>query len=154
VDAVADKTFTGKVVGVDRTGTVTQGVVNYQVLVSLDITDDEILPNMNVTADIILSSKPNVLVVPAGAVSQMQGQDMVMVLVGEKSEPREIEVGLKTTTQVEVVSGLKEGEMVVTGQRQEDGEGTQFGQSRMRFGGGALRPGGMGSGGGSGPPHP
>lgn len=155
VDAVADKTFTGKVVGVDRSGTVTQGVVNYQVLVSLDVTGEKILPNMSVTADIILSSVPNVLVVPAGAVSQVQGQDMVMVLVGEKSEPREVEVGLRTATQVEIVSGLKEGEAVVTGQRQADGEATQFGESRMRFGGGALRPGGFGGGsrGGSGFAH-
>ena len=41
--------------------------------------------------------------------------------------------------------------MVVIGQQQADGEATQFGgESRIRFGGGALRPGGM-SGGGS--PH-
>ncbi|MCH7641233.1 efflux RND transporter periplasmic adaptor subunit [Patescibacteria group bacterium] len=148
VDAIADKTFTGKVVGLDRTGSVTQGVVNYFSLIALDTSDKALLPNMSVTVEIILSSKPNVLVVPAGAISQFQGQAIVRVLVNGQPQEREVEIGLTTPTQVEILNGLEEGETVITGQRQTGGEGeSQFGgQSRGGFGGGALRPGGFGGG--------
>ena len=156
VDAIADKTFTGKVVGVDRTGSVTQGVVNYSVLISLDTSDKTLLPNMSVTAEIILSSKQNVLVVPAGAVSQLQGQAVVSILVNGQAQEREIEIGLTTPTQVEIISGLEEGETVITGQRQAGDQPSQFGgQGGRGFGGGALRPGGFGGGfrGGGGDQH-
>ena len=147
VDAVADKTFTGKVVGIDRTGSVTQGVVNYAALISLDTLDKSLLPNMSITAEIILSSKPNVLVVPAGAVSQFQGQAIVSVLVNGKPQEKEVETGLQTPTQVEILNGLEEGETVITGQRQTSEVPSQFGgQGRRGFGGGALRPGGFGGG--------
>jgi len=148
VDAIADKTFTGKVVGLNRTGSVTQGVVNYFSLIALDTSDKALLPNMSVTAEIILSSKPNVLVVPAAAISQFQGQAIVSVLVNEQVQEREVETGLQTPTQIEIVSGLEEGEVVITGQRRTGGEGgSQFGgQSRGGFGGGALRPGGFSGG--------
>ena len=147
VDAVADKTFTGKVVGIDRTGSVTQGVVNYAALISLDTLDKSLLPNMSITAEIILSSKPNVLVVPAGAVSQFQGQAIVSVLVNGKPQEKEVETGLQTPTQVEILNGLEEGETVITGQRQTSEVPSQFGgQDRRGFGGGALRPGGFGGG--------
>lgn len=156
VDAVADKTFTGKVVGIDRTGSVTQGVVNYAALISLDTLDKSLLPNMSITAEIILSSKPNVLVVPAGAVSQFQGQAIVSVLVNGKPQEKEVETGLQTPTQVEILNGLEEGETVITGQRQTSEAPSQFGgQGRRGFGGGALRPGGFGGGsrGGGGDQH-
>ena len=156
VDAVADKTFTGKVVGIDRTGSVTQGVVNYAALISLDTLDKSLLPNMSITAEIILSSKPNVLVVPAGAVSQFQGQAIVSVLVNGKPQEKEVETGLQTPTQVEILNGLEEGETVITGQRQTSEVPSQFGgQDRRGFGGGALRPGGFGGGsrGGGGDQH-
>ena len=156
VDAVADKTFTGKVVGIDRTGSVTQGVVNYAALISLDTLDKSLLPNMSITAEIILSSKPNVLVVPAGAVSQFQGQAIVSVLVNGKPQEKEVETGLQTPTQVEILNGLEEGETVITGRRQTSEAPSQFGgQGRRGFGGGALRPGGFGGGsrGGSGDQH-
>lgn len=148
VDAIADKTFTGKVVGIDRTGSVTQGVVSYPALISLDTSDKALLPNMSVSAEIILSSKPNILVVPAGAVSQFQGQAIVSVLVNGQPQEKEVETGLQTPTQIEIIRGLDEGDIVITGQRQTSGEGgSQFGgQSRGGFGGGALRPGGFGGG--------
>ncbi len=106
VDAIVDKTFTGKVVGLDRTGSVNQGVVNYSVLIALDTTDKELLPNMSVTAEIILSTKPNVLTVPAGAVSQFQGNAIVSVLVNGQPQEKQVETGLQTPTQIEIISGL------------------------------------------------
>ena len=149
VDAIVDKTFTGKVVGLDRTGSVNQGVVNYSVLIALDTTDKELLPNMSVTAEIILSTKPNVLTVPAGAVSQFQGNAIVSVLVNGQPQEKQVETGLQTPTQIEIISGLDAGDIVITGQRQSGGEGeSQFGgQSRGGFSGqGALRPGGFSGG--------
>lgn len=157
VDAITDKTFTGKVVGLNRTGSVTQGVVNYTTLISLDTSDKALLPNMSLTTEIILSSKPNVLVIPAGAVNRVQGQATVSLLVDGQVQEKEIEIGLSTPTQVEIINGLEEGETVITGQRQTGDSTSQFGgQSRSGFSGGALRPGGFGGGfrgGGGGDQH-
>ena len=52
-DAVPDLTISGKVVQIDSIGTVSQGVVDYNVKISFDTSDNRIKPGMSVTASII-----------------------------------------------------------------------------------------------------
>ena len=79
----------------------------------------ELLPNINVNVKINSRARNNVLAVPRGAVSSEGGHRYVYVVVTSqlgvgksKLEKREIQVGIADTTSYEVVSGLKEGEMV------------------------------------------
>ncbi len=62
---------------------------------------------------VILARRDNVVVLPRDVVHQYAGRQFVQVMQdGVKSE-RTIEVGIETTTEVEVVKGLEPGEQVV-----------------------------------------
>jgi len=79
----------------------------------------ELLPNINVNVRINSKEHRNVLAVPRGAVAYEGGHRYVYVVeqdqlgVGKATlEKREIQVGIADATSYEVLSGLKEGEMV------------------------------------------
>lgn len=136
-DALPDKTFTGKVVGVDRTGTQTQGVVSYPVLIQLDTGEEQLYPNMSATAEIIIEAKENVLWVPPSAVRTQAGQTVVRVLVNGQVQEKQVEVGLETSDRAEIKSGLAEGETVIISEQAAGGAapvfGGQGGMRMMRF---------------------
>lgn len=114
LDSLTDKTFTGKVMNIDRIGTTTSGVTNYPVVIQLDTEAEEILPNMSATANIILEIKDNVLLIPSGAVQQSQGQTVVRVMKNKQPQTVNVETGLTSDTQTEIISGLSEGDEVIT----------------------------------------
>lgn len=147
LDSIPDKTFTGKVLGVDKIGTYTSGVTQYPAIIQLDSSSPQILPNMTVTANIITEFKNNILLVPSGAVTERSGQAMVRVLVNKNEELLPVEIGLSSETQTEIVSGVKEGVEVIIGTFSNDASMTTDGSpfSRTR--------GGMGSVMRGGPPH-
>ena len=79
----------------------------------------ELLPNINVNVRINSRERIGVLSVPRGAVAAEGGRRFVFVVknsqlgVGKSTlEKREIHVGIADATNYEVVSGLKEGDMV------------------------------------------
>lgn len=113
-DAIDDLTITGTVVEIDSLGTVSQGVVSYTVKIVFDVQDERIKPNMSLTANIILSSVPDVLTVPAAAVKADAQGNYVEVLVNNQPERRVVQVGASSDTAVEITSGVAEGESVVT----------------------------------------
>jgi RND family efflux transporter MFP subunit len=136
IDSLPDITFTGKVVSVDRVGSATSGVVSYPVIIKFDTGSDQILPNMTASVSIIIESKNDVLLVPSSAVQTQAGQSTVRVLKNGQQETVAVEIGLISDTQTEIVSGLAEGDEVVTGTVSSgqtlQGEGSPFGG----FGGG------------------
>ena len=115
IDSIPDKTFTGKVIGVDRIGQIDSGVTQYPAIIQLDSSSNQILPNMAVTANIVTNRKDNVLLVPSGVIQSQGNQSYVSVLVDGKSQSIPVEIGLSSDTQTEIVSGLKEGDLVVSG---------------------------------------
>ena len=114
-DALPNKTFTGKVLGINTTGTVTSGVTTYPAIIQLDVPDTHILPNMSTTANIIVAVKNDVLEVPTTAVQSTGGQSTVRVLKNGKITVVPVEIGISSDTDTEIVSGLTEGQTVVTG---------------------------------------
>jgi macrolide-specific efflux system membrane fusion protein len=131
IDSLPDITFTGKVVSVDRVGTATSGVVNYPVIIKFDTGSDQILPNMTASVSIIIESKNDVLLVPSSAVQTQAGQSTVKVLRNGQQETVSVKIGLISDTQTEIVSGLSEGDTVITGTVSSgqtlQGEGSPFG---------------------------
>jgi HlyD family secretion protein len=67
VDAYGDRTFKSKVTQVRNTATTTSGVVTYVTVLSVDNSELLLRPGMTATADIIVASVSNVLVVPNSA---------------------------------------------------------------------------------------
>jgi len=114
-DSLADKTFTGKVISIDTSGQVSSGVVTYPTVIRLDSESNMILPNMTAAANIITDSKNDALYVPAAAVQkQTDGTSYVRVMKNNKPVETTVETGLSSSSQIEIVSGLSEGDTVVT----------------------------------------
>ncbi len=67
----------------------------------------------NATARLILAEREDVLVLPKRAVQRYSTRRYVHVLVNGVRVERDVEVGLETATEVEIVRGLEEGEEVV-----------------------------------------
>lgn len=114
LDAFSDKTFTGKVVSIDTTGTVSSGVTNYSCYIVFDTAFDGIYPNMAVTAKIITLVKNDVVLVPSSAVVTSNGLSAVRILVNGKLQEQPVEVGSSSDTETEIVSGINEGDTVIT----------------------------------------
>lgn len=116
LDALPDKTFTGKVSAVNTNGSVSSGVTTYPTTITFDTTVDTIYPNMAVNATIITDVKSNVILVPSGAVQTLNGESSVRVMRNGEVTSVSVEVGESNDTQSEIISGINEGDTVVTGQ--------------------------------------
>lgn len=114
-DALPNQTFTGKVLGINTTGTVASGVTSYPATIVLDLPNERIFPNMSVTANIITQVKDNVLSVPIAAVQTSNGQSTVRVLQNGNITTVPVEVGISSDSDTEIVSGLNGGETVIVG---------------------------------------
>ena len=114
-DALPDMTLTGKVSEVDTIGTVSQGVVSYNVQVALDVSNAQVRPGMSDTVAIITNVKQDTLLVPNAAITTKGNATYVQVL-GADGTPAQVEVttGLANDTQTEILSGIKEGDKIVT----------------------------------------
>ena len=115
IDAIKDKTFEGKIESIDTTGTrSSNGNAKYSVKVTLDRTDD-MLPNMSasVRADI---STTEVLSVPAEALLEKDNKTYCYTSYdSEKDELSgevEVKTGISDGKNVEIVSGLNEGDKI------------------------------------------
>lgn len=127
-DAVDGLSIAGKVSSVDLIGTVTQGVVTYNVEIAFGTQDPRVKPGMSVSAAIVTDVKQDVLTVPNSAVQSQGNSKFVLVLSGPTSPsttgqgvtsltaPGEqtVEVGASNDSSTEITSGLKEGDVVVS----------------------------------------
>lgn len=135
-DALPNKTFTGKVAGINTNGIVNSGVTTYPTTILLDVSNDQILPNMSATANIVTSVKNDVMLVPSSAIQTANGQTMVRVLKNSKISQISVEIGESSDTETEIISGLTEGEDVVVGVQQTSSQsGATSPFSTVRFGG-------------------
>jgi len=114
LDAYSDKTFTGKVLAVNTSGSVSSGVTSYPVTILLDPVAVEVYPNMGVNASVITLIKNDVILIPSTAVMTDGGQSIVQVKKGDQIGTVEVEIGSSNDSQVEIISGLSEKDEVVT----------------------------------------
>jgi HlyD family secretion protein len=114
-DALPGRPFDGKVISIAPSGTVTQGVVNYPVSISID-TRKQLLPaGLTASATITIDEKNDVLVVPLRAVRRQQ-RDQVVDVVGADGKPippRIVKTGVQNDQFVEITDGLQEGDQIL-----------------------------------------
>jgi len=113
-DSLPEKTFVGVVATIDRVGLITSNVVNYPVKIKLENQTSELLPNMSVGVEIMTNVKTDVLLVPASAVQTVNNQSTIQVMRNGEPITVTVEVGLSNDSQMEIISGLNEGDEVVT----------------------------------------
>ena len=80
---------------------------------TIDNTDSQWRPGTAVKARITVARQPVDLMVPLAALQSMDGRDAVFVRQGETYLSRNVEVGARDATQVQILSGLDAGEEVV-----------------------------------------
>lgn len=103
----------GQVERVALAGTVSQGVVNYPVVISLDRPDPAIKPGMTANVHIVTEQKEDVLVVPNRAVRRKGQQTVVEVIRDGNRLEVPVTIGIADEDVSEVLEGLAEGEEVV-----------------------------------------
>ncbi|WP_199622292.1 efflux RND transporter periplasmic adaptor subunit [Paenibacillus alkalitolerans] len=70
---------------------------------------------MGALADIrvLVEKRDNVVIIPKGALRSYFGRTYVQILDGESRKEMDVEVGIETSTEVEIVSGVKEDQTVI-----------------------------------------
>ncbi|OJV31934.1 MAG: efflux transporter periplasmic adaptor subunit [Bacteroidales bacterium 36-12] len=123
VDAYPTEYFNGDVTEVRQSATTTNNVVTYEVVINAPNPDLKLKPGLTATVSIYTLEKNNVLTIPSEALSfspqnetrksNTNGNVEVWVLDGVNMNSKLIQIGSKTGTLTEVISGLSEGENVV-----------------------------------------
>ncbi|MBU4370253.1 efflux RND transporter periplasmic adaptor subunit, partial [Patescibacteria group bacterium] len=125
-DALPEVTIVGRVIEIDTMGQVSQGIVSYGIKIIFDTDVEQVKPGMSVTVDIITEAKQDVLILPSSAIKFQEGAYYVELVDANKqfantpgtvlpTQPKRqsVEIGLSNDFSTEVVSGLKEGDIVV-----------------------------------------
>lgn len=86
----------------------------YLVKVYVENIDNEIKPGMFANVNIPLEIKENVLSVPSEAIILQGEKNIVYVVENGKAIEKEVEIGLDNGVEVEIISGLKDKEKVIT----------------------------------------
>ena len=115
LDALPGVELTGTVERIAPDATTQGGVVYYDVIVELDSTDAPIRADMTANATVVVEELADVLMVPTWVVriDRDTGQTYVQRQVGEQTERVDIQLGVRSNSVVQVLSGLEEGDVLV-----------------------------------------
>jgi HlyD family secretion protein len=114
-DARPSLTWTGHVMRLPST------IVNFgnrnvgETLVSIDPSNEMLPPNANVIVKVITEHVENALTVPRDALHREAGKDYVYLVNGSSIRRRNVTTGAINLTQVQILSGLAEGDVVALG---------------------------------------
>ena len=148
-DALPDLRLTGKVSEISPIGEVSQGVTSFEIKILLDSDDERVKPGMSVNAEIIVEEKSDVLTLPNSAIKSEENLSYVQLIEAPKEIkkklktkipivlPKEvkiknqpIKVGISNDTMAEILSGLSEGDIVISSKITRQ---TQMGQTQTQF---------------------
>lgn len=113
-DAIPDLSIAGEVAEIDTIGAVSQGVVSYNVKIAFSVQDERVKPGMSISASIITESKSDVLLAPISAVKVSVTANTVQILANGQPQNKNVVTGLSNDTMIEIVSGLEDGEEIIT----------------------------------------
>lgn len=168
-DALSDKTFTGSVESIAQTGTTSNSVTTYDVVVSIS-KPTGIRLGMNANVTIAIESKENALVIPEEALVEVNSKKYVRVQSTSSSSGSqntnssqnsnsgssnsgtlvEIQTGMETEDYIEVTSGVSEGQTILVQLPSSSSSTQNKGMSGMDMGG--MSGGPSGNMGGGNPP--
>jgi multidrug efflux pump subunit AcrA (membrane-fusion protein) len=83
---------------------------NVPLRIRIEGSDPRLIPDLSASAEIILESADNGVVVPRGAIKNEDGKTVAYVKNAGAFERREVQLGLRNGTQALVLSGLQGGE--------------------------------------------
>jgi HlyD family secretion protein len=117
VESFRDKKFDGQVTKIAPLGVEKDNVTTFEVRVSIRNPGGELKSNMSANAEIILEEKPDVLLVPEGAIlydknraTSVEIPDPAMEK-GRRKVP--VKLGISDGVKTEIAAGLRQGEKVI-----------------------------------------
>lgn len=115
LDALEGQEFEGELTAISDTASSSGGVTKYSVEVTIP-KEESMMTGMNASATITIESKENVILLPADAIQERGDRQFVYTEQdseeGTLSGEVEIETGISDGSNVEITSGLSEGEIV------------------------------------------
>jgi HlyD family secretion protein len=114
-DAVG-KDYTGNVDGIAPTAVTSAGARGEETTVEVVVTLDNssgLKPGYNINAAIKVSENPNSLLIPIEAVADRDGKKVVFVEDNGAAKMREVSIGINGEKQLEILSGVGEGDKVI-----------------------------------------
>lgn len=144
VDVVVNainKEYKGTVTSVDAEGSSSGSSVYFGVEITLEGDVSDLYTGMSSEMNIVIKESNNALLVPIQAVKGRGGRYTVSVKSGDETKDVEVQVGIQNSSSVEIVSGLKKGDVVVYTQAAQSNNSSKgsFGKGEMpSFGGGEM----------------
>jgi multidrug resistance efflux pump len=117
VDAIADKEFLAELDWISPVATLnfsrfTSAEKIFPAYATLKNLDPRLRPGMSASAEIVIESEPNALLIPARASFLQNGKPAVYVQRGNQFLVRQIEVGKRNESDIVVLKNLRAGEVV------------------------------------------
>lgn len=151
VVSALNKEYEGTVTSVDAEGSSSGSSVTFGVEITLEGDVSDLYTGMSSEMSIVIRESNNALLVPIQAVKSKDGKYTVSVKSGDETKDVEVEVGIQNSSSVEILSGLKEGDIVVYTQASQSNKSSQGNSNRgVMPNGGEMPSGGFGGSGGPG----
>jgi HlyD family secretion protein len=144
IDAIPNRVFEGHVIEIGNTAILrstglaasqstisSQEAKDFKVVIAMDNPPEEVRPGLSCTAKVTTASRSNSLTAPIQALTVRQKSDLesnpapdkagkeevqgVFVISGDRAVFRKVETGITGSTDIEILSGLNEGDQIVTG---------------------------------------
>lgn len=116
LDAYPDLSLPGTLVGIgamSKTSTFRAGFVGeIPILLKIDKTDLRVIPDLTGSADVVLSSAANTVIIPRAALFEENGGAFVYVQGQQGWVKKQVQPGLSSFTDVAIESGLQKGDVV------------------------------------------
>ncbi|MBN2374252.1 efflux RND transporter periplasmic adaptor subunit [bacterium] len=118
VDALPDRIFSGTVDMIAPLPDADSAWMNpdlkiYNTVIFLDGNSDLLRTGMTCRAEIIIEQYDHAVYIPIQAVLRVGGEPTVYVVDGKAVKPRRVETGMDNNRMIRIISGLKEGEVVL-----------------------------------------
>ncbi|MBU3956994.1 efflux RND transporter periplasmic adaptor subunit [Patescibacteria group bacterium] len=120
LDAYPDEIFEGEVTNIAFAAITTRGggtAFPVDIILPENI-DQRFKVGMNGDTELIIAEKSEVLTVTPEAISTKKGETYLQVIEGRAVKDIKVEKGLESDTQVEIISGVSEGQLVITGEKE------------------------------------
>jgi multidrug efflux pump subunit AcrA (membrane-fusion protein) len=111
-DAFPGETLPGSLGEIPGFGTYDNGLTLFDLKVSFDPSVLPLRVGMGATVGVPLQRKEDVLIIPVMAVQRDDQGPFVFVVNGKKTERRRVELGISDGINIEVTSGLEQGEVL------------------------------------------
>jgi HlyD family secretion protein len=124
VDAVEDKIYSGEVVEIASSASKEQEISIFEVKIAINQPDENLKPGMSSRAEIETHYRSNILAIPLQSVvdrevdtkeGKKEKKEVVFIVKEDKAVMTLVKTGISSTSDIEITSGIKEGDLVVSG---------------------------------------